>query len=130
MSRVTNDIENVSQTLNSSLIQVFSSVLTLVGTVSIMLYLSPLLTLLTMIIVPLMFIAMRWITRRTGILFKEQQRAIGELNGMIEETVSGQRVVKAFSQEQNVMEELRKKANAFVQQVSGRRHIQVSFRKS
>ncbi|PIC98937.1 ABC transporter ATP-binding protein [Sporosarcina sp. P29] len=110
MSRVTNDIENVSQTLNSSLIQVFSSVLTLVGTVSIMLYLSPLLTLLTMIIVPLMFIAMRWITRRTGILFKEQQRAIGELNGMIEETVSGQRVVKAFSQEQNVMEEFAKKS--------------------
>ena len=110
MSRVTNDIENVSQTLNSSLIQVFSSVLTLVGTVSIMLYLSPLLTLLTMIIVPLMFIAMRWITRRTGILFKEQQRAIGELNGMIEETVSGQRVVKAFSQEQNVMEEFAQKS--------------------
>ncbi|PIC87034.1 multidrug ABC transporter ATP-binding protein [Sporosarcina sp. P21c] len=110
MSRVTNDIENVSQTLNSSLIQVFSSVLTLVGTVSIMLYLSPLLTLLTMIIVPLMFIAMRWITRRTGILFKEQQRAIGELNGMIEETVSGQRVVKAFSQEQNVIEEFAQKS--------------------
>ncbi|WP_083034869.1 ABC transporter ATP-binding protein [Sporosarcina ureae] len=110
MSRVTNDIENVSQTLNSSLIQVFSSVLTLVGTLSIMLYLSPLLTLLTMIIVPVMFIAMRWITRRTGILFKEQQRAIGELNGMIEETVSGQRVVKAFSQEQNVMEEFARKS--------------------
>ncbi|ARJ40447.1 multidrug ABC transporter ATP-binding protein [Sporosarcina ureae] len=110
MSRVTNDIENVSQTLNSSLIQVFSSVLTLVGTVSIMLYLSPLLTLLTMIIVPLMFIAMCWITRRTGILFKEQQRAIGELNGMIEETVSGQRVVKAFSQEQNVIEEFAQKS--------------------
>ncbi|WP_369823646.1 ABC transporter ATP-binding protein [Sporosarcina sp. P7] len=110
MSRVTNDIENVSQTLNSSLIQVFSSVLTLIGTVSIMLYLSPLLTLLTMIIVPLMFIAMRWITRRTGILFKEQQRAIGELNGMIEETISGQRVVKAFSQEQNVMGEFAQKS--------------------
>lgn len=110
MSRVTNDVENVSQTLNSSLIQVFSSVLTLLGTVSIMLYLSPLLTLLTMIIVPLMFYAMRWITRRTSILFKEQQRAMGELNGMIEETVSGQRVVKAFSQEQNVIEEFAQKS--------------------
>ncbi|WP_251669320.1 MULTISPECIES: ABC transporter ATP-binding protein [unclassified Sporosarcina] len=110
MSRVTNDIENVSQTLNSSLIQVFSSVLTLLGTVSIMLYLSPLLTLLTMIIVPLMFFAMRWITRRTSILFKEQQQAIGALNGMIEETISGQRVVKAFSQEQQVMEEFAEKS--------------------
>lgn len=110
MSRVTNDIENVSQTLNSSFIQVFSSVLTFVGTISIMLYLSPLLTLLTLIIVPLMFYGMRWITRRTGILFKEQQQALGALNGMIEETVSGQRIVKAFSQEQYVMKEFAEKS--------------------
>lgn len=111
MSRVTNDIENVSQTLNSSFIQVFSSILTLTGTLAVMLYLSPLLTLLTMIIVPVMFVAMRWITRRTGLLFKEQQQAVGELNGMIEETISGQRIVKAFSQEQRVMEEFAEKSD-------------------
>ena len=105
MSRMTNDIENVSQTLNTSFIQVFSSVLTLVGTTAVMLYLSPLLTVLTMTIIPIMFIAIRWITRRTSKLFKEQQRAVGELNGMIEETISGQRIVKAFSQEAYVMEE-------------------------
>lgn len=105
MSRLTNDIENVSSTLNSSFIQVFSSVLTLTGTVIVMLTLSPLLTLLTMTIIPVMFIAMRWITRRTGKLFKEQQQAVGELNGMIEETISGQRIVKAFSQEGRVTEE-------------------------
>lgn len=111
MSRVTNDIENVSQTLNSSFIQVFSSILTLTGTLVVMLYLSPLLTLLTMIIVPVMFVAMRWITRRTGLLFKEQQQAVGELNGMIEETISGQRIVKAFSQEQRAMEEFAEKSD-------------------
>lgn len=111
MSRVTNDIENVSQTLNSSFIQVFSSILTLTGTIAVMLYLSPLLTVLTMIIVPVMFVAMRWITRRTGLLFKEQQQAVGELNGMIEETISGQRIVKAFSQEQRVMEEFAEKSD-------------------
>ncbi|MFX3672967.1 MAG: ABC transporter ATP-binding protein [Paenisporosarcina sp.] len=105
MSRVTNDIENVSATLNSSFIQVFSSVLTLTGTLIVMLILSPLLTLLTMTIIPVMFIAMRWITRRTGKLFKEQQAAVGDLNGMIEETISGQRIVKAFSQEARVIEE-------------------------
>ena len=105
MSRVTNDIENVSQTLNSSFIQVFSSVLTLVGTFAVMLYLSPTLTALTLLIVPVMFMAIRWITRRTGLLFKEQQQAVGELNGMIEETISGQRIVKAFSQEERVTEE-------------------------
>lgn len=110
MSRLTNDIENVSQTLNTSFIQVFSSVLTLVGTVSIMLYLSPLLTLLTMLTIPVMFLAIRWITRRTSKLFKEQQSAVGELNGMIEETISGQRIVKAFSQEELVLEEFEEKS--------------------
>lgn len=103
MSRVTNDIENVSSTLNSSVIQVFSSILTLVGTIGVMLYLSPLLTLLTLFIVPLMFFGLRWITNRTGKLFKEQQKNLGELNGFIEETISGQRIVKAFSQEDKVI---------------------------
>ncbi|WP_230128810.1 ABC transporter ATP-binding protein [Bacillus sp. CECT 9360] len=103
MSRVTNDIENVSSTLNSSVIQIFSSILTLAGTVGVMLWLSPLLTLLTLLIVPLMFAGMRWITSRTGRLFKEQQRNLGELNGFIEETISGQRIVKTFSQEKQVL---------------------------
>ncbi|MBP2000765.1 ATP-binding cassette subfamily B protein [Paenibacillus shirakamiensis] len=103
MSRVTNDIENVSGTLNSSAIQIFSSVLTLVGTLGVMIYLSPLLTLLTFIVVPLMILGMRWITRRTGPLYKERQRNLGELNGYIEETLSGQRIIKAFSQEARVM---------------------------
>ncbi|MNO73472.1 putative ABC transporter ATP-binding protein [compost metagenome] len=103
MSRLTNDIENVSSTLNSSAIQIFSSVLTLLGTVGVMLWLSPLLTLLTFLVVPLMLIGMRWITRRTGPLFKERQRNVGELNGYIEETLSGQRIIKAFSQEERVI---------------------------
>lgn len=110
MSRVTNDIEAVSATLNSSFIQVISSVLTLGGTLVIMLSLSPLLTALTMTIIPIMFFAMRWITRRTAPLFKEQQAAIGALNGMIEETISGQRIVKAFSQEERVKAEFRDKS--------------------
>ncbi|MEK5531731.1 ABC transporter ATP-binding protein [Viridibacillus sp. FSL R5-0468] len=110
MSRMTNDIENVSSTLNSTFIQVFSSVLTLVGTLVVMLSMSPLLTLLTMIIIPVMFVATRWITRRTGKLFKEQQRALGALNGMIEESISGQRIVKAFSQEPRMIEEFAEKS--------------------
>lgn len=110
MSRMTNDIEAVSSTLNSSFIQVFSSILTLAGTVIIMLSLSPLLTVLTMTIIPLMFWAMRWITRRTAPLFKEQQAALGALNGMIEETISGQRIVKAFSQEERMKAEFREKS--------------------
>ncbi|WP_433747037.1 ABC transporter ATP-binding protein [Falsibacillus pallidus] len=125
MSRVTNDIENVSQTLNSSVIQVFSSVLTLAGTIIVMLWISPLLTLCTLIIVPLMVLGMKWITNRTGKLFKEQQRNLGELNGFIEETISGQRIVKTFSQEKKmiadfmVKNEKLKKSGYWAQTYSG-----------
>jgi ATP-binding cassette subfamily B protein len=110
MSRVTNDMENVSSTLNSSVIQIFSSILTLVGTVSVMLYLSPILTLITLVIVPVMFFGLKWITNRTGPLFKQTQRNLGELNGYIEETISGQRIVKTFSQEDKVMTEFLEKS--------------------
>lgn len=105
MSRLTNDIETVSATLNTSFIQVFSSFLTLAGTIIVMLYLSPSLTLITIIVIPLMFIAMRWITKRTSKLFKAQQAALGDLNGMIEETISGQSIVRAFSQEDHVKQD-------------------------
>ncbi|KQL37902.1 multidrug ABC transporter ATP-binding protein [Bacillus sp. FJAT-25509] len=103
MSRVTNDLENVSSTLNTSVIQVFSSVITLVGTVSVMLWYSPILTLLTLSIVPVLIIGIKWITHRTGQLYKIQQRNLGELNGFIEETVSGQRIIKTFSQEDKMI---------------------------
>ena len=103
MSRITNDIENVSSTLNSSFIQILSSVLTLIGTIVVMLMLSPLLTLITLLIVPSMFYGMRWITNRTGRLFKEQQINMGDINGYIEETISGQKMVKAYSQEKKVL---------------------------
>ncbi|MEC4567307.1 ABC transporter ATP-binding protein [Paenibacillus sp. CMAA1739] len=109
MSRLTNDIENVSSTLNSSAIQIFSSILTLIGTLTVMLWLSPLMTLLTFIVVPLMSAGMRWITRRTGPLYKEKQKNLGELNGYIEETLSGQQIIKAFSQEKRVIRGFRER---------------------
>ncbi|WP_337969814.1 ABC transporter ATP-binding protein [Virgibacillus salexigens] len=105
MSRITNDIDNVNNTLNQSVIQIFSSVLTLIGTIGVMIYLSPLLTLVTMIIIPVMFLGIRWITKRTGPLYKLQQRNLGEVNGYVEEIVSGQHIVKTFSQENRVMRE-------------------------
>ncbi|TMU84849.1 ABC transporter ATP-binding protein [Bacillus sp. BHET2] len=109
MSRVTNDIDNVSATLNSSFIQIISSILTLVGTVSIMIWLSPLLTLITMTIVPLMVLGMKWITKRTGRLFKQYQQNIGELNGYIEETISGHTIIKTFSREETAIKDFREK---------------------
>ncbi|MBD8033471.1 MULTISPECIES: ABC transporter ATP-binding protein [Solibacillus] len=109
MSRATNDIETISATLNSAFIQVVSSILTLTGTVAVMLWLSPALTLITMLIVPLMFYGMRWITKRTSLLFKQQQAAIGEMNGLIEESITGQHVVKAFSQENEMLRQFDEK---------------------
>src|SRR5699024_6339950 len=81
--------------------------LLLTGTIIVMLYLSPLLTMITMIIIPLMFIAMRWITRRTGPLYKLQQNHLGELNGFVEEAVSGQHIIKAYSEEERVVNEFK-----------------------
>jgi len=111
MSRVTNDIENVSSTLNSSIIQVFSSVLTLVGTVAVMIWLSPILTVVTLLIIPLMVVGIKWITKRTGKLFKKQQQNLGELNAYIEEVISGQKMIKAYSQEEKVIASFVEKSN-------------------
>jgi len=111
MSRVTNDIENVSSTLNSSVIQIFSSIITLIGTVVVMFILSPLLTVLTLIIVPVMFLGMKWITSRTSVLFKEQQKNLGDLNGFIEESISGQKIIKTFSLEEKMINDMKEKSD-------------------
>ncbi|TKC16838.1 ABC transporter ATP-binding protein [Robertmurraya kyonggiensis] len=112
MSRLTNDMENVSRTLNAAVIQVITSTLTLVGTIIVMLFLSPLLTFLTLLIVPVLFAGMKWITNRTGAYFKEQQRELGDMNGYIEETISGQKIIKMYSQESRVIEEFEEKNEA------------------
>lgn len=109
MSRATNDIENVSSSMNSSFIQICSSVLTLTGIIIVMLILSPILTLLTFCVIPLMLLGMRWISSRTGRLFRVQQRNLGELNGFVEETLSGQKIIKSFSQEQVVIHQFEQK---------------------
>jgi len=115
MSRVTNDIENVSSTLNSSVIQIFSSTLTIIGTTSVMFWISPLLTVIILMIIPIMFFGMKWITRRTNVIFKKQQKNLGELNGIIQESISGQSIIKAFSQEQYIKGEFEGKANRLKQ---------------
>ncbi|KGX90668.1 ABC transporter ATP-binding protein [Pontibacillus marinus] len=112
MSRVTNDIENVSKTLNSSVIQFTTSTITLIGTIGMMLWLSPLLTLLTLTIVPVMFYGMKWITKRTSVFFKEQQKNLGELNGFIEESITGHNIIKMFSQEEKMIDSFKKKNEA------------------
>lgn len=105
MSRLTNDVDNVNNTLNTSVIAVLSSLITLTGSLAMMLYLSPILTLVSLAIIPLMLLLTRKITDRTRTLFVEQQTSLGALNGIIEETLSGQKVIKVFNREEESLQE-------------------------
>ncbi len=104
MSRSTNDIENINHSLNQSIIQIFSSIIMLIGSLAMMFWISPLLTILNLIIAPVGFLITRKIAAFTHKQFALQQEAMGDLNGYIEETVTGQKIVKAFGREQNVIE--------------------------
>ncbi|MGP4076843.1 ABC transporter ATP-binding protein [Halobacillus sp. K22] len=109
MSRLTNDMENVSRTLNTAVVQFFTSVLTIIGTVVIMIWLSPMLTLMTLTIVPVMYFGMKWITKRTGEFFKKQQKDLGDVNGYVEEMFSGQNIISMFSREERVIQDFEAK---------------------
>lgn len=100
MSRATNDIDNVSNTLNQSVTQLLNSLITLSGSLVIMLTLSLPLTVVALITIPLVLLASRKITGLSWVYFKNQQRHLGELNGFIEETISGQKVVKQYRREE------------------------------
>lgn len=105
MSRLSNDIENVSSTISQSTTHLMSSAFTIAGSLVMMLLLSPLLTLASIITIPLVFLITRTIAKKTKVLFKEQQVALGKLNGHIEETISGIQVVKAFNHEGKVIQQ-------------------------
>lgn len=105
MSRVTNDVDNVSMCLNNSISQIFQSVLTIIGTFFMMVYLSIPLTIATVATVPLIMVSTKWVTKHSRKYFKDKQARLGDLNGHIEEIVSGQKVVKVFCREE---EEIKK----------------------
>lgn len=105
MSRLSNDIENVSSSLSQSITQLMGGSIAIIGSLVMMLILSPLLTLASMITVPLVYLLARTITKRTSVLFKDQQVQLGKLNGHVEETISGIEVVKAFNREDKAIEE-------------------------
>lgn len=105
MSRLTNDVDNINTTLSQSVTQLFSGIINVVGMLIAMLLLSPILTLIGMITVPLTFIATKTLVKKTQSFFVKQQRELGNLNGYIEEMVSGQKVVLLFSEEEKVKEE-------------------------
>ncbi|WNQ14277.1 ABC transporter ATP-binding protein [Paenibacillus aurantius] len=126
MSRLSNDIDNVSNSISQSTTQLMSGIIAIVGSLVMMLILSPLLTLASLITVPLVYLLARSITRKTSSLFKAQQAELGKLNGHIEETVSGIAMVKAFNHEESSIREF-EEVNARLYEVGLKAQIYSGF---
>jgi ATP-binding cassette subfamily B protein len=105
MSRLSNDIDNVSNTISQATTQLMVGSIAIIGSLVMMLILSPLLTLASLITVPMVVLLARTITRRTRVFFLGQQTELGRLNGHIEETISGIEMVKAFNHEDKAIDE-------------------------
>ena len=105
MSRLTNDVDNINMTLSQSITQMISGMITIIGMLVAMIILSPVLTLVGLLTMPLMLFTSRFLVRKTQPFFIKQQQDLGSLNGYIEEIVSGQKAVLLFSQEQEVEKE-------------------------
>ena len=105
MSRFTNDVDTIGEMLNSTLMQIFSGLISLVGTLVLMFYTNFILSCVTIVIAPLMALAGGAIASRSRKYLSKQQAALGAVNGYIEETVTGQKVVKVFNHEEKIVEE-------------------------
>ncbi|WP_310829633.1 ABC transporter ATP-binding protein [Paenibacillus pedocola] len=107
MSRAVNDISNVSNTLNQTVVQLIASVLMLVGSLVMMLSLSVWMTLITILTVPVITFTIKKITKHTRRFFSEQQHLLGEVNGFVQENISGLKVIKVFGREAESVEQFR-----------------------
>ncbi len=105
LSRFTNDIDTLSQSLNQSLTQIITSVTTLVGVLIMMLSISVVMTLSALIVIPISLFIISLIIKRSQKFFKKQQEFLGEVNGQVEELYSGQTVVQAFNREEESIKE-------------------------
>jgi ATP-binding cassette, subfamily B, multidrug efflux pump len=105
MSRLTNDVENIANILASSFSQLVSSVLSLVGIIVFMFILNPQLAIISLLVMPITFVMTRTIAKHTRAGFRETQKTLGKLNGIIEESITGERTVKAFVREETTLAE-------------------------
>ncbi|MBQ7841314.1 MAG: ABC transporter ATP-binding protein [Lachnospiraceae bacterium] len=105
MSRFTNDVDAVGEMLNTTLIQIISGAITIIGTVFLMLYTNLILGAITIIVTPLLTWVSKWIIQKGRSAYRQQQKNLGMLNGFAEETISGQKIVKVFNHEQTAQEE-------------------------
>ena len=105
MSRFTNDVDAVGEMLNNTVVQLISGTISIVGTFALMIYTNVWLTLITIFMIPVMLKAVQIVGGRSRKYYRAQQAAIGTLNGYIEETVTGQKVVKVFNHEEDAKDE-------------------------
>ncbi|NLC44469.1 MAG: multidrug ABC transporter ATP-binding protein, partial [Clostridiales bacterium] len=105
MSRLTNDVDNISTTISGSLTQMIMYGFTIIGIFFVMLWMNVLLTAIVMLSIVFIYLLTKTITKRTRKLFREQQAILGKLNGQVEESISGLTMVKAFCREEAMMKE-------------------------
>lgn len=110
MSRMTNDVENISNSVSQSIASLFSGVITLIGSLVMMLYYSPMLTLVAMVTIPLTLLVSTKLSKFMRRYFVEQQKLLGQLNGQIEESVTGYKTVMAYGKEKACVDEFAKTA--------------------
>ena len=112
LSRITNDVDTVSQTLNQSLTQIITSVTMVLGVLVMMLSISWLMTLAALVVIPLSLGLIMAIVKRSQKYFQEQQKSLGEVNGHVEEMYAGHNVVQAFNGEQDSVEQFEEYNNS------------------
>lgn len=108
LSRVTNDVDTLSQNLSQSLVGTLDAIITIIGTIIMMLTISPLMTLISVIIVPISFLLVGVIIRNSQKYFKQQQEYLGVVNSQVEEMYSGHNVVKVFNGERKAVNKFNK----------------------
>lgn len=109
MSRTTNDITNVSNTLNQTIVQLMTSIIMLIGSIIMMFTLSIWMTFITLLTVPAIAFITKKITKYTKQYFSEQQKRLGEVNGFVQENIAGNKVVKIFGREVDSIQEFRER---------------------
>ena len=108
LSRITNDVDTLGMSLNQSITQLITSVATIVGVLIMMLSISPLMTLIALLILPVSIFLISFIVKHSQKYFKQQQEYLGHVNGQIEETFGGHNVIKLFNKEEDVIAEFKK----------------------
>ena len=105
LSRITNDVDTLGQSLNQSITQIITSVATMVGVLVMMLRISPLMTLIAVVILPISVTLISLVVKKSQKYFKQQQEYLGHINGQVEETYAGHTVIQAYNKEKNMVQQ-------------------------